>query len=40
MASKCPVIVSDIPGHREQLGSSALYANPNNADSFYKQISK
>ena len=24
----CPVICSDLPGHREELGSAAIYFNP------------
>ena len=31
MESGCPVICSDLPGHREELGDAAVYINPLNA---------
>ena len=31
MESGCPVICSDLPGHREEMGDAAVYINPLNA---------
>ena len=30
----CPIILSDLAGHREQLGAGALYAAPLDADAW------
>lgn len=36
----CPVIITDIPGHIEQMGESALYFNGYNADELALQMRK
>lgn len=40
MAMKCPVIYSDVPGHKEQLKDCALYFDPNSEDEIVKQVLK
>ncbi len=35
---KKPVIISDIPGHREQMGNAALYFNPYDSDELADRI--
>ena len=40
MAMRCPVIVSDIPAHREVCGSAALYVNPHDIDDIKNKINK
>ncbi len=36
----CPVILSDLPGHREQLGVGALYVPPLNAEAWSDAMSR
>ncbi|MDF2433174.1 MAG: hypothetical protein JWP44_2805 [Mucilaginibacter sp.] len=38
MSIGCPVLVSDIPAHREICGNAALYANPNNVNDIKNKI--
>lgn len=38
MARKCPVVLSDIPGHKEQCGDMALYFDPTDSDSLANVI--
>jgi glycosyltransferase involved in cell wall biosynthesis len=38
MGIGCPVIVSDIPAHREVCGNAALYADPHNIDDIKNKI--
>jgi len=40
LALGCPIAVSDIPGHREQFGSKAIYFNPTNQDEIKDAIEK
>ena len=36
----CPIVVSDIEGHRQQLGAAALYASPMDPAAWAEQLSK
>ena len=38
LALGCPVAVSDLPGHREQLGNNAIYFNPLDIEDIKKAI--
>jgi glycosyltransferase involved in cell wall biosynthesis len=38
MSAGCPVIVSDIPAHKEVCGNAAIYANPYDVDDVKKQL--
>ena len=38
VALDCPVLCSDLKGHREQLGSGAGYFNPSESDSIYQAM--
>jgi glycosyltransferase involved in cell wall biosynthesis len=38
MICGCPVIVSDIPPHREVCGEAALYCNPHDIDDIAQKI--
>ena len=38
LALGCPVAVSDLPGHREQLGNNAIYFNPLDIEDIRKAI--
>ena len=38
MGLRCPVIVSDIPAHREACGNAAMYANPYNVNDIKDKI--
>jgi glycosyltransferase involved in cell wall biosynthesis len=40
LALGCPVAVSDLPGHREQLGQNAVYFDPLNIDEIAASIEK
>jgi len=40
LASRCPVVVSDIPVLRETAGDAALFAKARNSDSFSENIQK
>jgi len=40
MSQGCPVVLSDIPPHREICGNSALYFNPNDRRELIIQINK
>jgi glycosyltransferase involved in cell wall biosynthesis len=40
LALGCPVAVSDIPGHHEQLGENAIYFNPFKIDEISAAIEK
>jgi glycosyltransferase involved in cell wall biosynthesis len=35
---QCPVLCSDLQGHKEMLGNNALYFEPSNADSIYSAM--
>lgn len=38
MNAGCPVLVSDIPPHREVCGDAALYADPNDGDDIHRKM--
>jgi glycosyltransferase involved in cell wall biosynthesis len=38
MAAGCPVVVSDIPAHREVFGDAALYFDPYSPDDIYEKL--
>ena len=40
MSYSCPCVVSDVPGAREQFGSSALYFNPDDSQSFVAKLTE
>ena len=38
MACNCPVVVSDIPAHRERCGSAAIFCDPRDPDDIYAAV--